>query len=203
VSRRIVLQWIVEKYDDKAWIGLLWLKTGSAGGRNTHPEIWSCFSATVSLTKKKGEDFKQRGQEIPGDLVQYPETERERKRQRETASQRERTTQLIQNKRKWLSCLHSLPACAWLYLTASFLSADKQETKTKTESTWFLETYSLSSKGQGRKVRLTTNCLMAHQPHIYSADTTPSNRTLPGMMMFRLSRSDVARVRQPAVIREC
>lgn len=90
MSRRIVSQWIVEKYDDKAWIGLLWLKTGSAGGRNTHPEIWSCFSATVSLSSEKGEDFKQRGQEIPGDLVQYPETERERKRQRETASQRER-----------------------------------------------------------------------------------------------------------------
>jgi hypothetical protein len=58
VSGRIILQWIVEKYDEKAWIGLLWLKTGSAGGFNTHPEIWSWCTATVGLSSEIGVDFK-------------------------------------------------------------------------------------------------------------------------------------------------
>jgi len=129
----------------------------------THPEIWSWFSATVCLSSEKGEDFKQQGQEIPGDLVQYPERERERERER----------QLIQNKRKLLSCLHSLPAGTWLYFIACFLSADKlgkrkRKGKKKTESTWFLETYSLSSNGQRRKVRLPSSCLMA----FFAWDTT-------------------------------
>jgi len=53
----------------------------------THPEIWSWFSATVRLSSEKGEDFKQKGQEIPGDLVQYPERESERERERERERQ--------------------------------------------------------------------------------------------------------------------
>ena len=67
MSGRTILQWIVEKYDE-------WLKTGPAGGFNTHPEIWSRFRATVRLSSEKGKDFKQRGKKIPVDLVvQYPE----------------------------------------------------------------------------------------------------------------------------------
>jgi len=85
VSGRIILQWIVEKYDEES---VDWPSLAQNGLLVvlTHPEIWSWFSATVRLSSEKGEDFKHKGQEIPGYLVQYPEGERERERGNHTVN---------------------------------------------------------------------------------------------------------------------
>ena len=32
VDERIILKWILEKWDGRAWTGSIWLKTGTDGG---------------------------------------------------------------------------------------------------------------------------------------------------------------------------
>jgi hypothetical protein len=32
VDRRIILEWILGKYDGKVWIGFMWLRIGTIGG---------------------------------------------------------------------------------------------------------------------------------------------------------------------------
>jgi hypothetical protein len=44
---------MVKKYDEKACIGIFWLKKGSAGGFNTHPG-----SVRQYVCPQTGEDFK-------------------------------------------------------------------------------------------------------------------------------------------------
>jgi hypothetical protein len=149
---RIILQWIVEKYDEKAWTGFLWLKTGSAGGFNT--QLVQCDSRSVLRNRRR----LQRGQEIRGDLVQYPERERES------------TTQLIQNKRDgWIVFIPCRPARGFFSSPVFCLQINRKQKDGKHVVPWNV----LTVVRQRRKLRrLTSSCACVCVLTFFALDTT-------------------------------
>jgi hypothetical protein len=40
IDGRIILRWILRQGDGRAWIGLIWLRTGTGGGYKCDNEPW-------------------------------------------------------------------------------------------------------------------------------------------------------------------